>query len=149
MLPEGNWISRAPSLRRKAILLAKVQDEPVTASISIRAAETLGTAREEMKRGAPFRQGQVQHHLQLPDPGPGADIGAIGWLVDGRRDHEPGAAAAHLLRAPMRAPWSGFARRESFHQRQGLRDHDGDVRRHRRPEADGAGRNSPAGGGRR
>ena len=97
MLPEGNWITRAPSLRRKAILLAKVQDEGGHGLYLYCAAETLGTSREEMVEALHSGKAKYSHHLQLSD----ADLGrhwrdrlAGRW----RRDHEPGAAAAHELR---------------------------------------------------
>ncbi len=102
MLPEGNWIGRAPTLKRKAILLAKVQDEGGHGLYLYAAAETLGTSRDEMIRRAAHRQGQVQQHLQLPY----AELGryrhhrlAGRW----RGDHEPGADLSLLAMRPMRA----------------------------------------------
>jgi hypothetical protein len=100
MLPEGNWITRAPTLKRKAILLAKVQDEGGHGLYLYSAAETLGTSRDQML-GAALGQGQVQLDLQLPD----ADLGRRRrHRLAGRRrgDHEPGAALPLLLR-PLRA----------------------------------------------
>ncbi|MEO7864839.1 MAG: Phenylacetic acid catabolic protein, partial [Sphingomicrobium sp.] len=82
MLPEGNWISRAPSLRRKAILLAKVQDEAGHGLYLYCAAETLGTSREEMILA--LHSGKAKYSTIFNYPTlTWADIGAIGWLVDG------------------------------------------------------------------
>ena len=97
MLPEGNWITRAPSLRRKAILLAKVQDEAGHGLYLYCAAETLGTSREEMIEALHSGKAKYSHDLQLSD----ADLGRHRRdRLAGRRrgDHEPGAAAAHQLR---------------------------------------------------
>ena len=102
MLPEGNWISRAPTLKRKAILLAKVQDEGGHGLYLYAAAETLGTSRDQMIDALHTRQGQVQQHLQLPD----ADLGRHRHhRLAGRRrgDHEPGADLPLQLMRPMRA----------------------------------------------
>src|SRR5579862_6545282 len=90
MQPEGNWITRAPSLRRKAILIAKVQDEAGHGLYLYSAAETLGIDREELLDLA-HRPAEVLVHLQLPDP----QLGRRGRdrLAGGRRrDHEPGTA---------------------------------------------------------
>ena len=82
MLPEGNWITRAPSLRRKAILLAKVQDEAGHGLYLYCAAETLGTSREEMIEA--LHSGKAKYSTIFNYPTlTWADIGAIGWLVDG------------------------------------------------------------------
>src|SRR5436189_1737057 len=82
MLPEGNWITRAPSLRRKAILLAKVQDEAGHGLYLYSAAETLGTSREEMIEA--LHSGKAKYSTIFNYPTlTWADIGAIGWLVDG------------------------------------------------------------------
>ena len=101
MQPEGNWITRAPSLRRKAILMAKVQDEAGHGLYLYSAAETLGVDRDELleqlHRGPP----EVLVDLQLPD----ADLGRHGRdrLARRRRgDHEPGPAVPLLVR-PVRA----------------------------------------------
>src|SRR5438045_7240946 len=81
MLPEGNWITRAPSLRRKAILLAKVQDEAGHGLYLYCAAETLGTAREQMIEA--LHSGKAKYSTIFNYPTlTWADIGAIGWLVD-------------------------------------------------------------------
>jgi ring-1,2-phenylacetyl-CoA epoxidase subunit PaaA len=117
MLPEGNWITRAPSLRRKAILLAKVQDEAGHGLYLYCAAETLGTSREQMI-GA-LHSGKAKYSTIFNYPTlTWADIGAIGWLVDG---------AAIMNQVPLqRTSYGPYARamvrickEESFHQRQG------------------------------
>jgi len=117
MLPEGNWISRAPSLRRKAILLAKVQDEAGHGLYLYSAAETLGTSREEMIEA--LHSGKAKYSTIFNYPAlTWADIGAIGWLVDG---------AAIMNQVPLqRTSYGPYARamvrvckEESFHQRQG------------------------------
>jgi len=117
MLPEGNWISRAPSLRRKAILLAKVQDEGGHGLYLYCAAETLGTSRDEMINA--LHSGKAKYSTIFNYPTlTWADIGAIGWLVDG---------AAIMNQVPLqRTSYGPYARamvrvckEESFHQRQG------------------------------
>ena len=117
MLPEGNWLSRAPSLRRKAVLLAKVQDEGGHGLYLYCAAETLGTSREEMVEA--LHSGKAKYSTIFNYPTlTWADIGAIGWLVDG---------AAIMNQVPLqRTSYGPYARamvrvckEESFHQRQG------------------------------
>lgn len=82
MLPEGNWITRAPTLRRKAILLAKVQDEAGHGLYLYSAAETLGCAREDLYQK--MLDGQMKYSSIFNYPTLSwADIGVIGWLVDG------------------------------------------------------------------
>ena len=117
MLPEGNWISRAPSLKRKQILLAKVQDEAGHGLYLYCAAETLGTSREEMIEA--LHSGKAKYSTIFNYPTlTWADIGAIGWLVDG---------AAIMNQVPLqRTSYGPYARamvrvckEESFHQRQG------------------------------
>ena len=117
MLPEGNWITRAPSLRRKAILLAKVQDEGGHGLYLYCAAETLGTSRQEMIEA--LHSGKAKYSTIFNYPAlTWADIGAIGWLVDG---------AAIMNQVPLqRTSYGPYARamvrvckEESFHQRQG------------------------------
>ena len=117
MLPEGNWIGRAPSLRRKAILLAKVQDEAGHGLYLYCAAETLGTSRTEMIEA--LHSGKAKYSTIFNYPTlTWADIGAIGWLVDG---------AAIMNQVPLqRTSYGPYARamvrvckEESFHQRQG------------------------------
>src|SRR5918997_1880986 len=117
MQPEGNWITRAPSLRRKAILLAKVQDEAGHGLYLYSAAETLGASREEMIEA--LHSGKAKYSTIFNYPTlTWADIGAIGWLVDG---------AAIMNQVPLqRTSYGPYARamvrvckEESFHQRQG------------------------------
>jgi ring-1,2-phenylacetyl-CoA epoxidase subunit PaaA len=118
MLPEGNWITRAPSLRRKAILLAKVQDEAGHGLYLYCAAETLGTSREEMILA--LHSGKAKYSTIFNYPTlTWADMGAIGWLVDG---------AAIMNQVPLQrtsyGPYSRamirICKEESFHQRQGF-----------------------------
>ncbi len=117
MLPEGNWISRAPTLKRKAILLAKVQDEGGHGLYLYAAAETLGTSRDEMT--AALLSGKAKYSSIFNYPTlTWADVGVIGWLVDG---------AAIMNQVPLcRCSYGPYARamirvcrEESFHQRQG------------------------------
>jgi len=117
MLPEGNWISRAPTLKRKAILLAKVQDEGGHGLYLYAAAETLGTSRDEMT--AALLSGKAKYSSIFNYPTLSwADVGVIGWLVDG---------AAIMNQVPLcRCSYGPYARamirvcrEESFHQRQG------------------------------
>lgn len=117
MLPEGNWITRAPSLRRKAVLLAKVQDEAGHGLYLYSATETLGVSREDTIDD--LHQGKVKYSSIFNYPTlTWADMGAIGWLVDG---------AAILNQVPLcRTSYGPYARamvkickEESFHQRQG------------------------------
>src|SRR5436309_218769 len=117
MLPEGNWITRAPSLRRKAALLAKVQDECGHGLYLYAAAETLGTSREELVDLMLAGKAKYSSIFNYPTL-TWADIGAIGWLVDG---------AAIVNQVPLcRCSYGPYARamirickEESFHQRQG------------------------------
>jgi len=117
MLPEGNWITRAPSLRRKAALLAKVQDECGHGMYLYAAAETLGASREELVDQMLSGKAKYSSIFNYPTP-TWADIGAIGWLVDG---------AAIMNQIPLcRCSYGPYARamirvckEESFHQRQG------------------------------
>ena len=118
MLPEGNWISRAPSLRRKAVLLAKVQDEGGHGLYLYSAAETLGTSRDQMIEALHTGKAKYSTIFNYPTL-TWADIGAIGWLVDG---------AAIMNQVPLqRTSYGPYARamvrvckEESFHQRQGF-----------------------------
>jgi ring-1,2-phenylacetyl-CoA epoxidase subunit PaaA len=118
MLPEGNWITRAPSLRRKATLLAKVQDEAGHGLYLYAAAETMGISREEMVDQLLSGTAKYSSIFNYPTL-TWADIGAIGWLVDG---------AAIMNQVPLcRASYGPYARamirvckEESFHQRQGF-----------------------------
>ena len=117
MLPEGNWITRAPTLKRKAILLAKVQDEGGHGLYLYAAAETLGTSRDEMTEALLSGKAKYSSIFNYPTL-TWADIGVIGWLVDG---------AAIMNQVPLcRCSYAPYARamirvcrEESFHQRQG------------------------------
>ena len=118
MLPEGNWISRAPSLKRKAILIAKVQDEGGHGLYLYSAAETLGTSREQMIDDLLSGKAKYSSIFNYPTL-TWADMGAVGWLVDG----------AAILNQVMlcRTSYGPYARamvrickEESFHQRQGF-----------------------------
>jgi ring-1,2-phenylacetyl-CoA epoxidase subunit PaaA len=82
MLPEGNWISRAPSLKRKAILLAKVQDEAGHGLYLYSAAETLGVSRDQLITALHSGKAKYSSIFNYPTP-TWADVGVIGWLVDG------------------------------------------------------------------
>src|SRR5471030_3215693 len=117
MLPEGNWISRAPSLKRKAILLAKVQDEAGHGLYLYSAAETLGTSRDQLVDALHTGRAKYSSIFNYPTL-TWADVGVIGWLVDG---------AAIMNQIPLcRCSYAPYARamvrvcrEESFHQRQG------------------------------
>lgn len=118
MLPEGNWISRAPTLKRKAILLAKVQDEAGHGLYLYSAVETLGTTRNQTIEDLHSGKAKYSSIFNYPTL-TWADIGAIGWLVDG----------AAILNQVMlcRTSYGPYARamvrickEESFHQRQGF-----------------------------
>ncbi len=117
-LPEGNWITRAPTLERKAILLAKVQDEAGHGLYLYCAAETLGVSRDElfeMLNSGKMKYSSIFNYPTLT----WADMGAVGWLVDG---------AAIMNQVPLqRTSYGPYARamvrickEESFHQRQGF-----------------------------
>ena len=117
MQPEGNWITRAPSLKRKAILMSKVQDEAGHGLYLYSAAETLGADRTDMLEK--LNNGKMKYSSIFNYPTPcWADMGAIGWLVDG---------AAICNQVPLcRTSYGPYARamvrickEESFHQRQG------------------------------
>lgn len=118
MLPEGNWITRAPSLRRKAVLLAKVQDEAGHGLYLYSAAETLGVTRDELYDQLHTGKAKYSSIFNYPTL-TWADMGAIGWLVDG---------AAIMNQVPLcRTSYGPYARamvrvckEESFHQRQGF-----------------------------
>lgn len=87
MLPEGNWITRAPSLRRKAVLLVKVQDEAGHGLYLYSAAETLGISRDQMLEQLHNGTAKYSSIFNYPTIS-WADMGAIGWLVDGCCDYE-------------------------------------------------------------
>ncbi|MBK7428696.1 MAG: 1,2-phenylacetyl-CoA epoxidase subunit A [Saprospiraceae bacterium] len=118
MLPEGNWITRAPTLRRKAALLAKVQDEAGHGLYLYCAAETLGVSRDTLLDELHTGKAKYSSIFNYPTIA-WADMGAIGWLVDG---------AAIMNQVPLcRASYGPYARamvrickEESFHQRQGF-----------------------------
>lgn len=118
MLPESNWITRAPTLRRKATLIAKVQDEAGHGLYLYSAAETLNISREEMVDQLHSGKAKYSSIFNYPTL-TWADMGAIGWLVDG---------AAIMNQVPLcRASYGPYARamvrickEESFHQRQGF-----------------------------
>lgn len=118
MLPEGNWITRAPSLKRKLILIAKVQDEAGHGLYLYSAAETLGISRNEMIEQLHSGKAKYSSIFNYPTL-TWADMGAIGWLVDG---------AAIMNQVPLcRASYGPYSRamirickEESFHQRQGF-----------------------------
>ena len=118
MLPEGNWVTRAPTLKRKAILLAKIQDEGGHGLYLYSAAETLGVSRDELL--AALHSGKAKYSSIFNYPTlTWADVGVIGWLVDG---------AAIMNQVPLtRCSYAPYARamvricrEESFHQRQGF-----------------------------
>jgi ring-1,2-phenylacetyl-CoA epoxidase subunit PaaA len=117
MLPEGNWITRAPSLKRKAILLAKVQDEGGHGLYLYSAAETLGISRDQMVDALHAGRAKYSSIFNYPTL-TWADVGAIGWLVDG---------AAIMNQIPLcRCSYGPYARamirvckEEAFHMRQG------------------------------
>ena len=117
MQPEGNWLTRAPSLKRKAILLAKIQDEAGHGLYLYSAAETLGVSRDQMVGDLLSGKAKYSSIFNYPTV-TWADIGAIGWLVDG---------AAIMNQIPLcRCSYGPYARamvrvckEESFHQRQG------------------------------
>jgi ring-1,2-phenylacetyl-CoA epoxidase subunit PaaA len=118
MLPEGNWITRAPTLKRKAVLIAKVQDEGGHGMYLYSAAETLGISRDQMMQQLLTGAAKYSSIFNYPTP-TWADVGAIGWLVDG---------AAIMNQIPIcRCSYGPYARamvrickEESFHQRQGF-----------------------------
>jgi ring-1,2-phenylacetyl-CoA epoxidase subunit PaaA len=118
MQPEANWITRAPSLKRKAILMAKVQDEAGHGLYLYSAAQTLGATRDGMTEALIAGKARYSSIFNYPTP-TWADMGAIGWLVDG---------AAICNQVPLcRASYGPYGRamvrickEESFHQRQGF-----------------------------
>jgi len=118
MLPEGNWITRAPTLKRKTILMAKVQDEGGHGAYLYSAAETLGISRDQLIDQLLDGTAKYSSIFNYPTP-TWADVGAIGWLVDG---------AAIMNQIPIcRCSYGPYARamvrickEESFHQRQGF-----------------------------
>lgn len=117
MLPEGNWITRAPSLRRKAVLLAKVQDEAGHGLYLYSATETLGVSREDTIDD--LHQGKVKYSSIFNYPTlTWADMGAIGWLVDGAAIMNQ-VALCRTSYGPYARAMVKICKEESFHQRQG------------------------------
>ena len=118
MLPEGNWVTRAPTLKRKTILLAKIQDEAGHGLYLYSAGETLGTSRDQMLDALHTGKAKYSSIFNYPTL-TWADVGVIGWLVDG---------AAIMNQIPLcRCSYAPYARamirvckEESFHQRQGF-----------------------------
>ena len=118
MLPEGNWVTRAPTLKRKTILLAKIQDEAGHGLYLYAAAETLGASRDQMLHALHSGKAKYSSIFNYPTLS-WADMGVIGWLVDG---------AAIMNQVPLtRCSYAPYARamvricrEESFHQRQGF-----------------------------
>lgn len=117
MLPEGNWITRAPSLRRKAILLAKVQDEAGHGLYLYSATETLGVDRSELLEQLHSGKAKYSSIFNYPTL-TWADIGAIGWLVDGAAIMNQTALARGSYGPYCRA-MIRICKEESFHNRQG------------------------------
>ena len=118
MLPEANWISRAPSLKRKAILIAKVQDEAGHGLYLYAAAETLGTSRDEMISDLHSGKAKYSSIFNYPTL-TWADIGAIGWLVDGAAILNQ-VALCRTSYGPYARALVRICKEESFHQRQGF-----------------------------
>jgi ring-1,2-phenylacetyl-CoA epoxidase subunit PaaA len=118
MLPEGNWISRAPTLKRKATLIAKVQDEAGHGLYLYSAAETLGISREAMIEQLHSGKAKYSSIFNYPTL-TWADMGAIGWLVDGAAiiNQVPICRCSH---GPYARAMVRICKEESFHQRQGF-----------------------------
>lgn len=117
MLPEGNWITRAPSLLRKVTLLAKVQDEAGHGLYLYSAAETLGISRDEMYEQMLCGKAKYSSIFNYPTL-TWADIGAIGWLVDGAAIVNQ-VSLTHTSYGPYARAMVRICKEESFHQRQG------------------------------
>ena len=117
MLPEGNWITRAPSLRRKAILLAKVQDEAGHGLYLYSGCETLGVDRTELLQQLHTGKAKYSSIFNYPTL-TWADIGAIGWLVDGAAIMNQTALAKGSY-GPYSRAMVRICKEESFHNRQG------------------------------
>jgi ring-1,2-phenylacetyl-CoA epoxidase subunit PaaA len=117
MLPEGNWITRAPNLRRKAVLLAKVQDEAGHGLYLYSATETLGADREQTMDD--MHSGKAKYSSIFNYPAlTWADIGTIGWLVDGAAIMNQ-VALCRTSYGPYARAMVKICKEESFHQRQG------------------------------
>lgn len=117
MLPEANWITRAPSLRRKVALLAKIQDEAGHGLYLYSAAETLGISREEMYEQLHTGKAKYSSIFNYPTV-TWADMGAIGWLVDGAAIINQ-VALINTSFGPYARAMVRICKEESFHQRQG------------------------------
>lgn len=117
MLPEGNWITRAPSLRRKVALLAKIQDEAGHGLYLYSACETLGISRNEMYDQLHTGKAKYSSIFNYPTV-TWADIGAIGWLVDGAAIINQ-VALCNTSFGPYARAMVRICKEESFHQRQG------------------------------
>ena len=118
MLPEGNWITRAPSLKRKKILMAKVQDEAGHGLYLYCAAETLGADRKDLI--AQLNAGKAKYASVFNYPTTTwADMGAIGWLVDGAAIMNQ-VSLQRTSYAPYSRAMVRICKEESFHQRQGF-----------------------------
>ncbi|HRH61084.1 MAG TPA: 1,2-phenylacetyl-CoA epoxidase subunit A [Chitinophagaceae bacterium] len=118
MLPEGNWISRAPSLKRKAILIAKVQDEAGHGLYLYSATETLGATREETINDLHSGKAKYSSIFNYPTL-TWADMGAIGWLVDGAAIMNQ-VMLTRTSYGPYARAMVRICKEESFHQRQGF-----------------------------
>lgn len=118
MLPEGNWITRAPSLKRKAILLAKVQDEAGHGLYLYSACETLGVSREQTIEDLHSGKAKYSSIFNYPTLS-WADIGAIGWLVDGAAIMNQ-VMLCRTSYGPYARAMVRICKEESFHQRQGF-----------------------------
>jgi ring-1,2-phenylacetyl-CoA epoxidase subunit PaaA len=118
MQPEGNWITRAPSLKRKAILMSKVQDEAGHGLYLYSAAQTLGVTRDTMTQQLITGAARYSSIFNYPTP-TWADMGSIGWLVDGAAitNQVPLCRASY---APYGRAMVRICKEESFHQRQGF-----------------------------
>ena len=117
MLPEGNWITRAPNLRRKAVLLAKVQDEAGHGLYLYSASETLGADREQLIDDMHTGKAKYSSIFNYPAV-TWADIGTIGWLVDGAAIMNQ-VALCRTSYGPYARAMVKICKEESFHQRQG------------------------------
>lgn len=118
MLPEGNWITRAPTLKRKAVLLAKVQDEAGHGLYLYSAAETLGADRDDMMEkliNGKMKYSSIFNYPTLT----WADVAAIGWLVDGAAIVNQ-VALCRTSYGPYARAMVRICKEESFHQRQGF-----------------------------
>jgi ring-1,2-phenylacetyl-CoA epoxidase subunit PaaA len=117
MQPEGNWVTRAPSLKRKAVLLAKIQDEGGHGLYLYSAAETLGVSREELYEQLLSGKAKYSSIFNYPTL-TWADMGAIGWLVDGAAIMNQ-IALCRCSYGPYARAMIRICKEESFHQRQG------------------------------